>query len=79
MRQLEVIRLSALGHTQEEIGHEMALSKKTVERHACDLRLLLGARNMSHAIVISIASGYLELGDDGVPQIAQYGEILLTA
>jgi DNA-binding NarL/FixJ family response regulator len=78
MRQLEVIRLAALGHTRVEIAEQMMLSIRTIDRHSGDLIIALGARNMSHAIVISIASEFITLDQDGEPTIAVYGEILLA-
>jgi DNA-binding NarL/FixJ family response regulator len=42
-RELEVLRLVALGYTTAEIGNQLSLSTRTIEHHRANLRDKIGA------------------------------------
>ena len=56
-REFQVARLIADGKTYEEIGHELAISPRTVEVHAAGIRRKLGARTNAAAISRAGARG----------------------
>lgn len=64
--------------SRTEIGRRMNLSPATIKRHCDTCRELLGASNITHAVVLGLSRGYLEIDDD-VTVVAQFGEILLAA
>ena len=56
-RQLEVLRLVALGRTNREVAAELFLSERTVERHLGDIYDRLGVRNRAEAIALAVRHG----------------------
>lgn len=60
-RQLQMILLVAAGKTREEIAAELFLSPHTVKTYLDELRELLGARNITHCVVLCITAGYLSV------------------
>lgn len=64
-RQLQMILMCAAGKTQDEIAAELYLSPHTVKTYLDQLRELLGARNVTHAVVLCMAAGYLTVDVDG--------------
>lgn len=54
-RQVEVLRLIALGMTNREIADELVLSLRTVERHVADLYTRVGVRNRAEAVAIGVS------------------------
>jgi DNA-binding CsgD family transcriptional regulator len=53
-RQVQVLRLVALGRTSREIADELVLSERTVERHVADVYAKIGARNRSEATAFAL-------------------------
>lgn len=51
-RELEVLRLTADGLSDAEIGEELDLSIDTVKTHLKRLRAKLGAKNRAHAVAL---------------------------
>ena len=60
-RRLEVLRLTAAGYTEEEIGVRLGISRGTVKQHLSDVRALLNAANSTHAVVVALQEGILDL------------------
>lgn len=59
-REVEVLRLLANGCTSKEIGNELVLSVRTVERHIANIYLKTGTRNRVTATTYANAHGLLE-------------------
>lgn len=58
-RELEVLRLVAAGRTNREIGGELAISEKTVERHLGNIFTKLGVSNRAAATAHAYDQGLL--------------------
>jgi len=58
-RHVKALELYALGLTRAEIGSQMNYSEITVKTYLRQARVILGARNSVHAVVICIARGIL--------------------
>lgn len=56
-RELEVLALVAVGHTNDEIGKSLFLATKTVERQVATTAAKLGAKNRAHAAALAVARG----------------------
>jgi len=56
-RQAEVLRLLAGGKTSREIGEELYLSVRTVERHIADVYLKIGAHGRADATAYALKHG----------------------
>lgn len=65
--QLQMICMCAAGKTREEIGRELILSPHTVKTYLDRLREMIGARNITHAVVICISRGYLHVDLEASP------------
>ena len=66
-RELEVMRLLALGNTNAEIGEQLGISPETVRNHIRNGRDRLGARTKAHAIALAFQHrllGDLQAPDD---------------
>jgi DNA-binding NarL/FixJ family response regulator len=59
-RELEVLRLTALGHTAPEIARELHLAVRTVETHRANIHRKLGMRTRSELVRYALARGLLE-------------------
>jgi DNA-binding NarL/FixJ family response regulator len=60
-RQREVLGLAALGFTDLEISRRLVLSIYTVADHLRAIREALGARNTTHAVVLALANGQIDI------------------
>lgn len=49
-RQFQVARLLSQGMTYKELGEQLGISARTVERHAAELRRRTGARTNAAAV-----------------------------
>ncbi|MDK9702227.1 MAG: response regulator transcription factor [Sulfuritalea sp.] len=56
-RQLEVLRLLALGRSVKEIAHELQLSAKTVETYRAQIMARLGLRDIASLVRYAIRNG----------------------
>jgi DNA-binding CsgD family transcriptional regulator len=52
-REAEVLRLVALGLTNEQVGNVLGISWRTVKAHLYSAYRKLGARNRTHAVVLA--------------------------
>jgi DNA-binding NarL/FixJ family response regulator len=59
-RELEVVKLIAEGHTSDEIGEMLFISKKTVDRHRANVLEKLGMRNRVELTRYAIRRGLVE-------------------
>jgi two-component system response regulator NreC len=59
-RELEVLRLIALGHTNPEIGEQLYLSVRTVETHRAHIQRKLGRTSRAELVRYAIKHGLLE-------------------
>lgn len=62
-RELGVLRLLVLGHTNREIAQRLHLSVRTVESHRGSLQRKLGLSARSELVRFALANGVLELQD----------------
>jgi two-component system, NarL family, response regulator NreC len=60
-RELEVLRLIALGHTNNEIAKQLYLSVRTVESHRSHIQQKLGLTNRSELVRYALDRGLIEL------------------
>lgn len=59
-REREVLRLLALGHTNQEIAHELYVSVRTVESHRAHIMTKLRANSRAEMVQHALAGGLLE-------------------
>src|SRR3546814_10944088 len=59
-REIEVIRFVALGYNQEELGTELSISPRTVEKHVKHGMEKLCARKRPHLVALALARGVIE-------------------
>jgi two-component system response regulator NreC len=59
-RELDVLRLLALGHTNGEIAKQLFLSVRTVESHRARLQEKLGIQGRAELVRYALASGVVE-------------------
>lgn len=59
-REVEVLRLIALGHTNAEIARELFLSVRTVETHRAHIHHKLGVRHRAELVAFARDAGLLE-------------------
>ena len=60
-REREVLTLLALGETNQTIAKQLNLSPETIRAHTRSARDRLGARSRSHALVLAMRQGQLNL------------------
>lgn len=58
-RELSILRLVAGGYSNKEIGQALHISDGTVKNHLTDILAKLEARDRTHAVLKSIAAGWL--------------------
>jgi DNA-binding CsgD family transcriptional regulator len=60
-REIECLRLAALGRTVAETGEVLGITSRTVEFHLKNVTEKLGATNKVHAVAISVSHGLVSL------------------
>lgn len=60
-RELEIVKLTAAGLTNQEIAKVLYLSDSTVKAHLEEARRKLGARNRTHLVALAYRVGILEV------------------
>jgi two-component system response regulator NreC len=58
-RELEVLRLVALGHTNSEIARQMFISARTVETHRANLQVKLGISGRPELVRYALEHGVI--------------------
>lgn len=61
-RQVEVLKLLALGRSTKEIAFELQLSPKTVETHRAQIMERLGVRDLASLVRYAIRNGLIDVG-----------------
>jgi len=59
-REVEVLRLIALGHTNSEIGAQLYLSTRTVETHRAHIQQKLGVSSRAELVQSALSRGLIE-------------------
>lgn len=59
-REVEVLRLTALGHTSAEIARALHLSRRTIETHRAVIHEKLGVRTRAELVAQALRRGLLE-------------------
>ncbi len=62
-RELEVLRLAARGHTNKQIGHDLAISDRTVQNHLANIFAKLGVASRTEAVTDALQRGVIKLGE----------------
>ena len=65
-REMEVLRLIALGHTQADIAERLYISVRTVESHRAHIHQKLGLRTRADLVAFARQAGLLT-GDEATP------------
>jgi DNA-binding NarL/FixJ family response regulator len=60
-REVDVLRLVALGNTNKEIAGRLSLTEETVKSHIRNILAKLRANDRTHAVAIGVKRGILEL------------------
>lgn len=60
-RELDILRLVALGNANREIAAKLSLSDETVKSHIRNILSKLGASDRTHAVTIAFRRGIIEL------------------
>jgi DNA-binding CsgD family transcriptional regulator len=58
-RQVEVLRMVAMGASASEIADELSISEATVRTHVKNILERLGAKNRAHAVALAMCNGLL--------------------
>src|SRR5262249_43415195 len=60
-REIDVLRLVAGGNANRDIAVNLSLTEETVKSHIRNILAKLGANDRTHAVVIGIKRGFIEL------------------
>ena len=60
-REIDVLRLIAVGNANKEIGAQLSLTEETVKGHVKNIMAKLGAKDRTHAVTIGLKRGIFEL------------------
>jgi DNA-binding NarL/FixJ family response regulator len=60
-REIDVLRLIAAGSANKEIAHQLSIAEETVKSHVTNILAKLGANDRTHAVMIGLKRGILEL------------------
>jgi two-component system response regulator NreC len=63
-REVDVLRLIALGHTNAEIAEQLYLSVRTVETHRAHIQQKLGLSTRSQLVGYALERGLLKTGGE---------------
>ena len=66
-RERDCLLLSGRGQSEKQVAQQLDISPNTVRVHIENIKRKLGASNKSHAIILSLLSGEMELGDFAGP------------
>lgn len=62
-REVQVLRLTARGLTNRAIGHELGISRRTVQGHLANLFAKLGVNTRTEAVLRAVRLGWLNIED----------------
>ena len=60
-REIDVLRLVALGNSNRRVAAELGIAEETVKAHMSGLLAKLGANDRTHAVTIAIRRGIIEI------------------
>jgi two-component system, NarL family, response regulator len=60
-REVEVLRLVAVGNSNKRIGAQLSISEETVKGHVRSILEKLGARDRTHAVTLGMSRGIIQL------------------
>ncbi len=63
VRELEVLRWIARGHSNQQVGHEIGVSEDTIKFHVKNILGKLGVSSRSKAVALSLKSGLMQSDD----------------
>lgn len=61
MRELEVLKLIAVGNSNRRVGAELAINEETVKGYVSNILNKLDARDRTHAVTIGLRRGFIPL------------------
>lgn len=64
-REIDVLRLAAVGNTNHKIGVQLGLSEGTVKTHMKNVLAKMRARDRTHAVLLGIQRGIIGMGAGG--------------
>ena len=60
-REMDVLRLIAVGNANKEIAGQLSITEETVKSHITNILAKLGANDRTHAVTIGLKRGIIEL------------------
>jgi DNA-binding NarL/FixJ family response regulator len=63
IRELDVLRLVAIGMRNREIAQELGISQQTIKNHITSILHKIGAPNRTRAVTYAVRQGWLGLGE----------------
>jgi len=60
-RELDVLRLAAVGHSNRAIGGQLGIGETTVKTHMSTILVKLGANDRAHAVTLAVQRGFFDL------------------
>ena len=72
-RESEVLRLLAMGKTDQEIAKKLVIADVTIRTHVCRILSKLGLKNRVQAVLYSIHSGMISL-DEAYEEAVNHNE-----
>ena len=60
-REIDVLRLIAIGNANKEIAAQLAIAEETVKSHITNILAKLGANDRTHAVTTALKRGIIEL------------------
>jgi DNA-binding NarL/FixJ family response regulator len=60
-REIEVLRLVAMGNSNKQIAGQLAIVEETVKAHISNILSKLGANDRTHAVTIATTRGFLDV------------------
>jgi DNA-binding NarL/FixJ family response regulator len=60
-RECDVLRLVAIGNANKEVAARMGISEETVKTHMKNVLTKLGARDRTHAVVVALKRGIIDI------------------
>jgi DNA-binding NarL/FixJ family response regulator len=67
-RRRHILALVANGHTNAQIGRQLGIHERTVNRHLAEIFQRLGARDRAQAVAIALAVGELGVHQIHIPE-----------
>ncbi|WP_205746635.1 response regulator transcription factor [Duganella callida] len=64
-REVEVLRLAAVGNTNQKIGDHLGLSEGTIKTHMKNVLAKMQAKDRTHAVLLGIQRGIISMSTDG--------------